>query len=287
MPDDSLPNPPLAQPTGRWRRRATLALGYAATAVFPGRVKAIEEGRAGDDLSPADRLIVAALVHRAQRRQQPLDHLAYLHQRLWQDDAITAYHAAAEDRFTRWFLPHQAVVVDALIADLDAHPGAFTTVCEIGTGSGLVLDHLRQRLSPLGVRDCIGLDLSPQQVALNNRRFPACRFVAGDATTWIPAHLDAGWIVVCCGGVLEYFPRPALERLFAATATRPVRWVIVEPVDAGHDTARDTSSRVFGFENTWSHPYPHLLRSAGLDVLHDSHCTIDGVRWQLAVAGRN
>lgn len=279
--------PPLASPIpGRWGRRAALVLGYTATAVMPGRVKQIKEGRAGERLSLTDRLIVAALAHRALIRNEPFDQFAYLHQYMWRDDDITAFHAHVEDRFTRWFLPHQSRVIDALVADLAHQPqGRFTTLCEIGCGSGVVLDHLRERLAASGITEVIGLDLSPAQIAANTRRFPGCRFVAGDATTWIPQNQRSGWIIFCCGGVLEYFPRVVLEALIASTATKPVRWVVVEPLAPAHEVGQDKTSLVFSAESTWSHPYPHLFRQAGLDVLYDHDLRFDGMRWQLAIAG--
>lgn len=276
---------PLAT-SGGWRHRLKIALGYGLGLVARGRMRDIAEGRATFPLTRLDHLLIAALVHRATRSGGSLDHLAYLHRHMWEGD-VTAYHSSAESRFAAWFLPHQSVVVDALERDLTAHPGRFHTVCEIGTGSGVALDHLQQRLAAHGVTTCIGLDLSPAQVQASSARFPACRFVAGDANTWIPEHAGAGWIIFCCGGVLEYFPRAMLERLFAHTAKHcvPVRWVIVEPLDPAHDLPSDTTSRLFGFETTWSHPYPHLLRQAGLTVLYEHDLRFNDLRWQLVVAG--
>jgi hypothetical protein len=277
---------PLGISSSRWQRRATLAAGYTAAALLPSRVAAIRNGQAGEHLSAVDRLIVSALVHRAQKRHEPLDQLAYLHRRVWESDTVTAYHAAVEERFTTWFLPHQAVVIDALERDLAVQPGRFTTLCEIGSGSGLTLDHLSRRLAATGIEHFLGLDLSVAQVEQNAQRFPACRFIAGDATQWIPAHGGSGWVYFCCGGVLEYFPQAVLLALLRHTAGQsPVRWVIVEPIDAAHDLARQPASQTFGFENTWSHNYPQLLREAGFTVLYDHDLRFHGMRWQLAMAG--
>ncbi len=255
---------------------------------MPGRVREIENGQAGEHLSPVDRLIVSALVHRAQRRREPIDHLAYLHRYLWHQDSITAYHSAVEERFNDWFLPHQAVVIDALEQDLARQPaGRFTTLCEIGSGSGLTLDYLARRLPSSGVRQFIGLDLSPAQVAQNAERFPGARFVAADASAWIPAQAGPGWIFFCCGGVLEYLPQAALQTLFKHSARHcaPLRWVIVEPLDAAHDLATENSSRTYGFENSWSHNYLHLLREAGLQVGFEKEVRFQSMRWQLLIAG--
>ena len=288
MPTEPKIEFPLVVPGTGWRRRANLALGYAAATLMPARVKAIEAGTIGEHLSAADRLIVGALVHRAIAREEPLDHLAYLHRHLWNGDHITTFHASAENRFDDWFLPYQSIVIDALEKDLAAQtPGQFHTLCEIGTGSGIVLDYLSRRLAKPGISTCIGLDLSPAQVAIDAQRFPACRFIAADACEWIPEHAGPGWIFFCCGGVLEYIPQAALAKLFAHTVANhaPARWVIVEPVDLAHDLINDTKSRPFGFESTWSHHYPHLLTQAGMTVIYQHEIHIIGLRWQLVIAG--
>jgi hypothetical protein len=178
---------------GGWRRRAKIAVGYLAALLLPRRVDALKAGTAHEPFTRVERLIIASLVHRAIRRGESLDQLAYLHRKMWQDAAVTGYHAAVEDRFTNWFLPHQAVVIDALEGDLAVQPtGRFHTLCEIGTGSGVTLDYLQRRLAARGITTCIGLDLSAAQVELDAARFPACRFAAADATTWIPEHAGAG-----------------------------------------------------------------------------------------------
>ena len=280
-------NLPLAIGDG-WRRRVKAAVGSMLALVLPGRVRQLHDGLAHEPFSRIDRLLIAALVHRAMCRGGSLDHLAYLHRNMWQGDAAMTYHAAVEDRFTNWFLPHHVAVVEALERDLAGLPvGRFHTLCEIGTGSGVALDFLQRRLAARGITTCIGLDLSAKQVEVDAVRFPTCRFFAADATTWIPDQAQAGWIIFCCGGVLEYFPRATLERLIAQTVDRcvPVRWVVVEPIALEHDQASDTTSRVFGFEATWSHPYAHLMRQGGLQVLYEHEQQFDGTRWKLLIAG--
>lgn len=266
---------------------AKVALGSLLAAALPRRVSSINDGTFNGPLSRVDQLIVAALVDRANRRGESLDRYAYLHRFMWEGDNATDYHASVEDYFTSCFLPNQAVVIDELEKDLATQPsGRFNTVCEIGTGCGLALDHLSHRLTKHGVSQFIGLDLSAAQVAVNAKRFPDCRFTAADACAWIPDHAGPGWIFFCSGGVLEYLPEAVLATLFRKTrAFTPMRWVIVEPIEGGFDPSRETTSRPFGWEQTWSHNYPHLLRQAGLEVLYTHDVVVNDVRWQLVLAG--
>ena len=278
---------PLALSQHRWRRRIKLAIGYTAAAVMRSRVRAFEAGTARGRLSAADRLIVGALVHRALKAHQSIDHLAYLHCQLWNSDGITSYHAEAEERFDLWFLPHHSSIVDELENNLNSLPhGVFHSLCEIGVGSGLVLDYLSRRMKPHGLSRFIGLDLSAAQVSINATRFPHCDFITADACKWIPAHLAPGMIYFCCGGVLEYFPEIAVASLFSATVERsPVRWVMVEPVDAHHDFDAHEPSYPFGHEHTWTHNYKRLLVNAGLTIFSGRELEVGGVRWHMIVAG--
>lgn len=279
-------NRPLALGSG-WRRMAKVTLGHLAAVVRPDRVRALTTGELDGPLSPVDRLLVTALIDQATRRGEPLDRFAHLHRAMWQDDNATDYHASVEDYFTDCFLPNQGVILDHLERDLALHPpGRFHSLCEIGTGCGAAIDHLLRRLPTHGVSHFVGLDLSVAQVAVNAARFPACRFEAADACDWIPRHAGPGWILFCCGGVLEYLPEKTLATLYAHTAKlQPMRWVMVEPIDPAMDLERETASRPFGWEQTWSHNHPHLLRQAGLQVVYSHTMTVRDVRWLLVIAG--
>lgn len=270
-----------------WRRMAKVTLGHLAAVARPRRVRAISDGTLSGPLSPVDRLVVAALIDQAIRRGESLDRYAHLHRLMWQGDNATDYHASVENYFTECFLPNQAVVIDELEKDLASQPpGTFHSLCEIGTGCGFALDHLSHRLTAHGISRFVGLDLSAAQVAVNATRFPACQFEVADACDWIPKHTGAGWILFCCGGVLEYLPEKTLAKLFEQTRSNtPIRWVIVEPIDPAYDLAKETASRSFGWEQTWSHHYPHLLRQAGLRLIYTRELLVNDVRWQLVIAG--
>jgi hypothetical protein len=270
-----------------WRRLAKTGLGHIAALCLPERARAILNGDLSRPPDRIDLLIVAALVDQARRRGEPLDRFAYLHRFMWQDDHAANYHASVADYFTTRFLPNQAVVLDELEKELAIRPlGLFHSLCEIGTGCGAAIDHLSQRLPRHGVSRFIGLDLSAAQVSLNSTRFPACRFETADACDWIPRHAGPGWILFCCGGVLEYLPEAVLSRLLTQTSTfKPMRWIIVEPIDRTFDPTRDFASRPFGWEQTWSHHYPHLVRRAGMQVFYEKEMLVDDLRWQLLIAG--
>jgi hypothetical protein len=73
-------------------------------------------------------------------------------------------------------------------------------------------------------------------------------------------------------GVLEYFLREELASLFAdiGTRLRPSIASISEPIAVDYDLERETASRPYGDEHSFSHNYVHLLEGAGFRMLHRS-----------------
>lgn len=280
---------PLVLPPTPFKRSAKVALGRLLGTMHHRRVAQLLAGDVGDRLSALDRLLVAHLVDRHERGGS-LDRLAALQRWVWTCDQAVSFHAQAEARFERWWRRGAACIVPPLQAAVDAAPAGYARLCEIGCGSGLVLNDLRATLR--GVSSFLGLDLSPTQVARNRTRFgdsaggPSLTFAAGDATAWIPAHAEPGWVYLTNAGVLEYLTEPQVAELFAHVAhrLRPAVFALVEPIAPDHDVARELRSRPFGAERTFSHSYLHLLERAGWRVTWSDVRAIEGTRMHYVVA---
>ncbi len=280
---------PLLLPAAPFKRSVKVALGGALATVHRERVAQLAAGEVGDRLSGIDRLLVAHLVDRHERAGS-LDRLAPLQRWLWTCDQAVEFHTQAEARFDRWWRRGASCIVAPLQATLHAAPAPYRQLCEIGCGSGLVLNDLRATLR--GVPAFLGLDLSPTQIARNQARFadaatrPVLTFAAGDATTWVPAHAMPGWIYFTNAGVLEYLTGPQVAELFAHVARhlRPAVFALAEPIAPGYDVMRETRTRPFGAERTFSHPYVHLLERAGWTIAWTDVGAIDGTRLHYVVA---
>lgn len=270
---------PLALPHGRLRRWIKTALGSLFIAMQPALAQRLEAGQAPRNLG--ERIALAGLVRR-HRKTGTLDRLAPQHARFWESAAAVRFHAGTEARFQHTFMVVHRGIVDRLAGLLE--DGAFDTLCEIGCGSGLVLDYAAHRLS--GLRRLVGIDLSVEQSALNAARAtdPRLTFVGADAAQWIPAHAGAGWAFLSYG-VLEYIPHKALSELFATMAARsPTLVALIEPIDAAFDFARDGDSRAYGGELSYTHNYPRLLADAGFGLVHREECVHRGMRWLMLIA---
>jgi len=187
------------------------------------------------------------------------------HHDYWAGDLAVAHHRGLQRRFASAFLGRHYPVIEAL--DRALATGRYEAFCEIGCGSGLVTDYVAKRWPSL--RKVIGLDLSEEQVALNRKHYanPRLHFVAADASEWIPKNAEPGTVFFTYDGVLEYFPEETLLALLRALALRgPVCFAIVEPISADYDLDRETKSRLFGGEMTFSHNYPKLFAEAGFSI---------------------
>lgn len=65
----------------------------------------------------------------------------------------------------------------------------------------------------------------------------------------------------------------------AITAKQHCSFSLLEPLAADFDLKHDTISRHYGVERSMSHPYPALLRAAGLSVVEEREFTLEGQRF--------
>lgn len=276
---------PLTSPHGKLRRAIKALIGSLLCVVYRERQNQLLAGTVGERLDLRDRLMIAALL-RANERRGTVDRLAPLQNWLWRSGQAVEFHRQAEARFQTWWLEGASALVSPLQQLIDAHPARFSTLCEIGCGSGLVLDDLSQRMP--AVTSWLGLDLSPQQVEANRARFAGrgLRFEAADAAQWIPEHAAPGWIYFTNAGVLEYFPERVLRTLLQRIADHlgPAALAIAEPIDENFDPSEARPSQPFGAERTFSHPYLHLLVEHGWQLRWHAYGRIDGFRYLMVLA---
>lgn len=282
---------PLMQPASGWKRWAKARLGALLGRIFVARMAALRAGRwpEASRLTGLDRILISALVEES-RKANALGSLSGLHQSLWRTDQAVSVHAQAEARYQSWWLDKHSAVLTPLasvIAREAARGRVFDTLCEIGTGTGTVLADVAQRLPQF--KQLIGLDLSATQTAANRQRFegqPRLRFETADATEWIAAQAESGWVYFVNGGVFEYFSEAMLDGLLTDIATKkaPALIALVEPLAADYDLATETASRPYNLELSLGHHYPHHLKRCGWQVESLEEQQVGGARWLLVVA---
>ena len=255
---------PTAQFSRGWRRQLKSTLGSIALTLRPERARQLAKGENALSLSLVDRMMVTALVARHERAGT-LGELNGLHRSYWSDDGAVTYHTWAERFFQTWWLERADSILPPMTKAISESGIKVAALCEIGCGSGLVIDDLSRRFPE--VPRFVGLDLSAAQMERNRGRFTKKRlsFEAGDVTTWVPEHAGPGWLYFTNNGVLEYLSETQLDTLFGDIARRfgPALFTLTEPLPKDYDLERETRSRPYNFEKSLGHNYVHWLKKNG------------------------
>lgn len=187
---------------------------------------------------------------------------------LWRGRAGKAWHDLAQARLAdpaaraQEFETVRGPLVAALEDMVDA--GRVSTVCELGTGNGLFLEHLATRLG--AVKRLVGLDLNEAQIRDNRARPVDVRleFVVADAAEWVDRHAEPHTVFVACE-TLEFLTEDEMLTLFARIRARVPGGAVA--VLAGSSLQQETGAASTPRAATaFHHDYAALLRRAGFAV---------------------
>ncbi|MBV7337255.1 class I SAM-dependent methyltransferase [Chloroflexi bacterium TSY] len=239
---------------------------------MPARAESIKRDEfsftSGQKRNWLDSLLRAGLIEQALAKGQSTT-LEQYHYDFWQGERGHQYHSERQNRFEEIFLRHYAYLVDEINALVQTEPG-YTTLCEIGSGSGQLLDYLAANVP--AIERCIGIDLSEETTKTNQQTYsnPKLEFVAAGGLEWVEAHGQPNWIYLTHGGVLEYFSQENLELLLnhIGQTLAPAIFIAIEPVAVDHNLATELDSKPYGREFAFSHNYPHLFDKAHFHLKH-------------------
>ncbi|MBT3294595.1 MAG: class I SAM-dependent methyltransferase [Verrucomicrobia bacterium] len=261
-------------------------IGAVLVRLFPRRAAMLRENsftHHGRRLSLLNRMIGAGIGYGALQAGD-YETLGEYHRNFWGGQHAKAYHDDAPERFESVFLRYYTPLIDELERCL-ATRGGVPTLCEIGSGAGLMMDYLARRFK--AVKRLIGVDLDAVTTAAARQAFPDPRmeFVAADALDYIEQNGQPDWVFLTQNGVLEYFPPDALDRFFRLVAgLAPAAVALIEPVARNHDLATRTESTPYGQEFGFSHNYPHRLAQHGFQVLYQHEERVFGMRTLMILA---
>ncbi len=247
-------------------------VGQQLLIFFPDRVETIQRDGfsfiMGQKRNWLDSLLRAGLIERAlTTRKSSL--LEKYHYDFWQGERGHQYHSSCLDRFDEIFLRHYAYLVEEIAAFARKEP-AYTTLCEIGSGSGQLLDYLASNVPE--IQRFVGIDLSQETTDANKQKYtnPKLEFVAAGGREWIEEHGQPYSIYLTHAGVLEYFSQQNLESLlnYIGETLAPAVFVAIEPVAVDHDLETELDSKPYGREFAFSHNYPHQFQRAKFQIEH-------------------
>jgi SAM-dependent methyltransferase len=257
-------------------------LGIIALRAFPERARRIENTIVEAPYGLLDRLIRSGLL----RSVPEQDRLVDLHNRYWAGAEGTRFSESRGERFKDWFLTAHLSVVDELQKLIDSDTKKYAFFYEIGCGDGQVTHYMSKRLA--SVKHFTGLDINPDVVAANNRKYRhgTLDFVSANAIEWISRNAQPGSIFLSNGGVLEYFSESQICCLLQKITRdcKPAAFALIEPVADDYDLEKETASRPFGREWSFSHNHRKLLESNGFTIEYQRETRTGGVRWMLLLA---
>ncbi|MCB1096681.1 MAG: class I SAM-dependent methyltransferase [Verrucomicrobiae bacterium] len=202
----------------------------------------------------------------------------------WRGGEGDEFYEAYPNRFDEWFLGAHYCVVEQLRTLCDQYPDTLTELYEIGCGDGKVLMHMNERFPEF--HRLVGIDINSKVIERNRstHKDPKVDFTDDAALDWLSENGRSGSVLMTYGGVLEYFTQCEVETIFRKVASlSPAAIVLVEPVNFNYDLNKESDSRPYGDEHSFSHNHRVLLQRCGFELAHQSECRLDH-RWQMLVA---
>ena len=257
-------------------RKIAIILGNVLIFFRPKRAHQLSENRITllhrniNSLTLQDKLMRTALIKKLEKID---DHntIAKLNRNFWSNNKATELFLETEDLFETHFLPNCTFIFEILKKDLSEPLKEFNTLVEIGTGNGFVLNYLKEKFPH--INRFVGIDLSKQQVEINNEKFkknPKLEFVASDASDWVKEN-GYGKTIFVTRDVLEYFLEPNLQEFFKEiNRLGEIIFIAIEPNGSNHKFDINPNSQLYGNEPSFSHNYRKLFENAGFNLWHFS-----------------
>ncbi len=211
-----------------------------------------------------------------------------LHRNLWSSSSYQAYYDVTSHRTRAMYKLMEEDLKSALAYVLEKMSPK--KLIEIGCGDGTILNHLSKDFK--SIPSFIGLDINDEQIELNSIKYKqntALSFIADDALDFIRLiKKEAKVVYLTFGGVLEYFHQQNLISLLEAIYKQNNNSILFyEPILNGFDPDKETESRSYGPELSFSHPYLYLLRKTGFKIVTYKTVKSAGGSWLFVCAIAN
>lgn len=250
----------------------SFTIGNGLIFLFPKKaIRLSEKGMTlvmNNNLNLLERLMRHAILKKVEKKAD-VETLAKLHRNYWVNQG-SEFFSSTNDSFENEFLPNCSFIFNLLKNELSNQTVHYTTLVEVGTGNGNVLNYLCSAFPEID--RFIGIDLSPVQIELNRKKFienKKLEFVASDGFDWVKTHGQGHTIFVTSRGVLEYFTEKRLQAFFKEiNQLGKTMFVAIEPNGVAHNFKVNPHSELYGHERSFSHNYPELFKNAGFSLWH-------------------
>jgi SAM-dependent methyltransferase len=253
--------------------------GYILSILLPKKTNEIKKNHFTiqyQSLSTCDQWIIEGIKWHALITKKT-QFISDIHKTFWQNESAVEFHQRNQHRFETISLRYFQDIVLFCKDYVTKNEAVFSSIVEIGTGSGQFLQHLSVQIP--SIKKLIGIDLSKAQTEQNQARYQdtSLTFIDGDAFQWIHQQSIRNTIFFTHNGVLEYFSEKNLLALFSFIAQNktPALFAIIEPVAENFDFNQTFESQPFSSDFSFSHNYPHLFKTAGWHLVFQKEVWIE------------
>lgn len=234
-----------------------------------------------------DKLIRFYVAEKSSRRGNERQ-LAQLHKEFWRGRSGRRFHEVTQKGTSFELNKNFLKVVEIAQKFVEDHQ--YNNFIEIGCGNG---DVLRYMVGCFGesIENFIGLDLSAEQINVNTKANDTknIKYIQADATEWVTTREPDLTLFMTHRGVFEYFNEEMLNRFLHYLSAGRNSILLIEPIDDDVNLDIQTDSFVFGYEYSFSHNYPRILKNNNFKIHHLEDRKVD--KWRtlmiFAVADQN
>jgi len=247
-------------------------IGNVLINLFPKKAARLEaKGLTMFDLNSSffERQMRYAILSNVESKKKP-DHLSKIHNNFWVYQGINVF--STNNSFRDNFLPNCTFIFDIVKEKYFTSENQLTTLVEIGTGNGDVLNYLESNFPE--IEKFIGIDLSKEQIKINKEKYKEnlrLEFINADVLEWVKTEGRKNTLFVTSNGVFEYFTEQQLREFIKYVySLGKVLFVTIEPNEKGHDFEMKPNSIVYGGERSFSHNYCKIFQDYGFTIFHHS-----------------
>ncbi|WP_264565057.1 class I SAM-dependent methyltransferase [Flavobacterium sp. N3904] len=255
------------------------AIGNVLITLFPKKAESLEKRgltMIDQKFSFMERQMRNAILNKAEAKNN-FDKLSKIHNSYWVNQGKDVFEW--NNSFKNNFLPHCTFIYKIVKEKFFKDEIQFTTLVEIGTGNGDVLNYLESNFPEID--KFIGIDLSSEQIKINKEKYKEnlrLEFIAADVIEWVKKEGHKNTIFATSNGVFEYFTEHQLREFIKYThSLGKVLFIIIEPTVINHNFDLNPNSIVYGIEKSFSHNYCKIFHDFGFKIFHHSKKQILGI----------
>ena len=185
-------------------------------------------------------------------------------EKFWGSSAGKKWHDLEKESFEQSIKESRYLLINQLSDFLSKNP-KYKTICEIGTGNGMLLDHLSKKFKK--VKNFMGIDINKAQIDENKRKYKNTnlKFIHSEITDLFNKKNLKNTLFISWG-TLEFFTEKEIMELLKLIKKETTNSAIAIGEPTNIDLKKQKTSKPRG-KAAYSHNYPFLLNKEGYKII--------------------